>query len=468
MRYNLIMAKVIKRNYSKDGDESYFVRRLYLPDYYRIVNEEMKLPNSWASNSMAITRDEEVIFKMKKGELDNYYDKINYSLSSNHNLQKILLDLIGYTHKMKPEMYNHDKKKSSVGYRGYGGYWGGSESPKPKLPAEKLIENRYENFVTKPTLVSAEIGLDDDGDSLTKTYIPGGYRGYGTNPLGQKITAVAYSPGKIIQPILNELKLLNRTAWSPILFQNYKYEDIDDGVKEYIRQAVRGYMSSGYVDEDAKTVEAENLINSPLLSSNFYANMNSIQIPWRPYHRYVNRFNEGEFENCVIPGLKPFNIDLPSEPFILIINQTDVEDIFDNSNETIIYLMIGDISKEDYNANVKKPKGGKFWWKGHGFKKGKILEKKGRTLSNKIYAGLKILLNNNQTDITNHFGPIENTIHPNRLRELIREYNDENETEEEYNTRNLNFQYKIIKLKDVEPKIVNWPRSKPIKSESEI
>ena len=54
MRYNLIMAKVIKRNYSKDGDESYFVRRLYLPDYYRIVNEEMKLPNSWASNSMAI------------------------------------------------------------------------------------------------------------------------------------------------------------------------------------------------------------------------------------------------------------------------------------------------------------------------------------------------------------------------------------------------------------------------------
>lgn len=104
------MAKVIKRNYSKDGDESYFVRRLYLPDYYRIVNEEMKLPNSWASNSMAITRDEEVIFKMKKGELDNYYDKINYSLSSNHNLQKILLDLIGYTHKMKPEMYNHDKK----------------------------------------------------------------------------------------------------------------------------------------------------------------------------------------------------------------------------------------------------------------------------------------------------------------------------------------------------------------------
>ena len=464
MRYNLIMAKVIKRNYPKDGDESYFVRRLYLPDYYRIINEEMKLPNSWASNSMAITRDEEAIFKMKKGELDNYYDKINYSLSSNYNLQKILLDLIGYTHKMKPEMYNHDIKKS-VGPQ----YWGYGGPKASKAPAEKLIENRYENFVTKPTLVSAEVEPDDDiesevSDSPTESPLEFNY----TNIFGEKMTTVAYSPGKIIQPILNELKLLNRHTWSPILFQNYKYEDINDGVKDFIRQAVKGYISTGHVDEDAKTTEAENLINSPLLSSNFYANMTPIQIPWRPYHRYVNRFNDGEFENCVIPGLKPFNIDLPSEPFILIINQTDVEDIFDNSNETIIYLMIGDISKEDYYANVKKTKGGKFWWKGHGFKKGKLLEKKGRTLSNKIYAGLKILLNNNQTDISNHFGPIENTIHPNRLRELIREYNDENETEEEYNTRNLNFQYKIIKIKDVEPKIVNWPRSKPIKSESEI
>ena len=52
------------------------------------------------------------------------------------------------------------------------------------------------------------------------------------------------------------------------------------------------------------------------------------------------------------------------------------------------------------------------------------------------------------------------------MRQFIQEYRDENEDDDvEFPVRNLHFSYKIIALKDIAPKIVNWPRSKPIKKD---
>jgi hypothetical protein len=125
------------------------------------------------------------------------------------------------------------------------------------------------------------------------------------------------------------------------------------------------------------------------------------------------------------------------------------------------------MSKKDYYANVvKTPKGD--YYKTHYFKQRKnYLERNPGTLfSDRIFMGLEVIMSQNQGDNAyNHFGPLENTLHPEHLRSIITDYNNEEEAEEEFPCRNLNFAYKIITLKDIAPKIVNWPRSKPIKDE---
>ena len=106
----------------------------------------------------------------------------------------------------------------------------------------------------------------------------------------------------------------------------------------------------------------------------------------------------------------------------------------------------------------------------------KQLRPKGTLFSNDIYVGVNIdivsrdMFYHNKNDsgafYYNHFGPIENTLHPQTMRQFIQEYRDENEDDDvEFPVRNLHFSYKIIALKDIAPKIVNWPRSKPIKKD---
>jgi len=54
------MVRVIKRSKVKVQDkltgevhfnETYFVKNLYWPDQFKIINQELNYPNSWAGNS---------------------------------------------------------------------------------------------------------------------------------------------------------------------------------------------------------------------------------------------------------------------------------------------------------------------------------------------------------------------------------------------------------------------------------
>ena len=64
------MAKVIKKTLF-EGMETYYVRDLYLPDPFRIINKELNQPNNWTLESRGITEDEKTLFKIRKEKVQN-------------------------------------------------------------------------------------------------------------------------------------------------------------------------------------------------------------------------------------------------------------------------------------------------------------------------------------------------------------------------------------------------------------
>tara|TARA_B100001079_G_scaffold138882_2_gene119025 strand:- start:1249 stop:2616 length:1368 start_codon:yes stop_codon:yes gene_type:complete len=455
------MAKVIKKTLF-EGRETYYVRDLYLPDPFRIINRELNHPNNWTLESRGITQDEKKLFKIRKGEGAEYLQMMEDSLKDGEMVLKALVDIIGYTHVKNPEDYNN--KKSKKNKRMPTGYWGyGSPTPKKTKPKETitLTNNKYDSFVNSPNLEAKSPDDLKEGEILAQGE---------TIRIHRKIST-------IINPIINELKLLNSRHLYQMLFQG-----VDDGgtirpdVIDWIDNQMKGTMSKDYLNDDEKQKEIDNLKQSPLIKSKFFSGMEKIQIPWRPYNRYVNRHNDRELENCVIPGVAPFNIEFPEPPFIFIVNQTDIDSMYDEQLETKIWFIFGKIGEKEYKANVIKSPAKSHWTK-HMFNQRKMFNQyKGKLFSNDIYVGVNIDIfsrdmyyHNQQSSgafYYNHFGPIENTIHPHTMRNFIQEYRDENEDDDaEFPVRNLHFSYKIIELKDIAPKIVNWPRSKPIKKD---
>ena len=457
------MAKVIKKTLF-EGMETYYVRDLYLPDPFRIINKELNQPNNWTLESRGITEDEKTLFKIRKGEGSEYIEMLEESLKDTELVLKALIDIIGYTHVKNPEDYNNKKSKKKAtpyGYYGYGA-WGKPTKKKTK-PKETvtITDNKYDNFV-----VPAKLELKGPDDFEEGEITDGG-----------KGIIINREPSKIIKPIINELKLLNSRHLYQMLFDGVE----DDGtirpdVLDWINNTMQGSLSSNYLNDDEKQKEVDNLKESPAIKSRFFKGMEKIQIPWRPYNRYVNRYRNEELENCVIPGVAPFNIEFPEPPFIFIVNQTDIESAYDELIETKIWFIFGKISEKEYKANVTKSPAKSHWSK-HTFSQRKLFNKqKGRLFSNDIYVGVNIDIvsrdiyyhskDNSGAFYYNHFGPIENTLHPQNMRTFIQEFRDENEDEDaEFPVRNLHFSYKIIALKDIAPKIVNWPRSKPIKKD---
>ena len=457
------MAKVIKKTLF-EGVENYYVRDLYLPDPFRIINKELNHPNNWTLDSRGITEDSKKLFKIRKGEGAEYLEMLEDSLKDREMVLKALIDIIGYSHVKNPEDYNNQKikKPKSTGYGGYWGYGSLQAAKKAKKEKEKetikIKNTKYDNFVVESKL---EIKNPDDLAEGDYSYA------------GESVR-IDKKNSKIINPIINELKLLNSSHLYQMIFEGVDNEgNIRPDILDWMDSTMQGTMSKNYLNDEEKQKEVDNLKESPAIKSKIFAGMEKIQIPYRPYHRYVNRHNDRELENCVIPGVAPFNIEFPEPPFIFIVNQTDADSMYDESRETKIWFIFGKISQKDYKANVNKSPAKSHWSK-HMFNKKKY--QKGMLFSEDIFVGVNIdihsrdvyyhLQDDSGAAYYNHFGPIQNTLHPKHMRTMIHEYRDENEDDDaEFPVRNLHFSYKIIRLTDIAPKIVNWPRSKPIKKE---
>jgi hypothetical protein len=445
------MVKVVKRVLTKDTDDSfgaipkeiYYLKNLYLPDHFKIINQELNYPNSWSEGSRGILYDEKKLFEIQKGTGDEYYDMLAESLNDNYNLIDTLLSIMGYKDMSKPSDYNNRTKvkkpspwMTGAGYRGYGMPAGKNKKTFDELEQKKSwTDNKYESFIKRGIIKSNE-----EADFTE---------------MGFKITQ-----NRIIKPIADELRVLGYRNKHETLFGAGQFETPESD----IRSMFYGMINNNLYNEEDMGKEMDQFVKSPLLTTSFYKYFNFVQINWRPYNRYVNRYIDDDFESCAIPGIGVNKIKFPKEPFIFMVKEYDTDDIFGENGITRIYLMFGSISEKNYNLNVKKATKGDGYATKHYFYKNKSLKKAGQLLSDRIFVGLEVISQRQSIACNNFFGPIINNISPTSLREIRREYNEEEDTDEDIPTRPLYFKYKIIKLKDISPKIVNWPRNKPVKN----
>lgn len=445
------MVRVIKRSKVKVQDkltgevhfnETYFVKNLYWPDQFKIINQELNYPNSWAGNSRIILQDNKKLFEIQKGTGTEYYDMLVDSQNDNYNLMNTLLGIIGYPHMSKPSDYNTLTKKSKgFGQGGYYGYQGYNPANfKTKIPKKKVEEKK----------------VKDDWDSNAyDSFIELG--NIETNEDNYNINV---KPHKVIKPIMDEIRVLGIPMYHTHIYEeSYDYKS-DGG--EFITEMLKGRITHNIYDSAEKEKQIEQFIKTPLITTSFYKYFKTVPINWRAYNKYINRNRDGELDDCIIPGVGAHKIDFPKGPFIFMIKEYDTQQPFEENGITRIYLIFGEIDRKDYNLNIVKGKG---YLNTHQFKNAtKAQKRKGESFSDRIFLGLEATMQSNVLRCENFFGPILNNTSPIGLRSIRREWQDEEEEDEQdYPVRQLYFKYKTIELKDISPKIVNWPRTKPIK-----
>ena len=341
------MVRVIKRSKVKVQDkstgelhfnETYFVKNLYWPDQFKIINQELNYPNSWAGNSRIILQDNKKLFEIQKGTGTEYYDMLVDSQNDNYNLMNTLLGIIGYPHMSEPSDYNMRTKKFK-GY-GYPGYMPFKPIPKkhptkkkkPKKDGNDWDSNTYDSFIELGNIKTNEDNYD-----------------------------IRMIPHKVIKPIIDEIRVLGVPMYSSKIYDN-SYDYKSDG-GEFISQMLKGRITHNLYDSADNEKQIEQFLKTPLITTSFYKYFRTVPINWRAYNKYVNRNRDDELDACIIPGVGAHKIDFPKGPFIFMIKEYDIHNPFDEQGITRIYLIFGEIDRKDYNLNVVKFRQLPITWK---------------------------------------------------------------------------------------------------------
>jgi len=468
------MADVVNIETIGLGLQKYSIKNLVLPNAYQIIIQELAMPNSWSNYQNYIRYGQDIkddIFNDKK--LEEYYmSLLDSALKDKSKLLTLFCDIIGYGRINRVHFYK-------------------TLSPKiadiTKHMDKNDWESKVENYRPQPNLIPKDYTIKRQ---LKSQYLGGGYYAY-KQPLKPKKPKYEdvkkekkkkdYSIEKFthfVNPY--KIKLKRETKNIDIISPNltgiisnelnvflnpYFFSSLTDNtkiVRDFIDQRVN--YPSGYPQlyDDVEIQKQKDIFKeSPLLKRGFFNNMFSTAINRRDWNRYVNR-GRNNLEDCNMPEV---HFPKRGTPFILINNFLNIWSPWDETGMLEIYIIFGEISRKNYMANIKKYEKHENHKK-HIFLRDINSDRRGKLKNwyfnkERFFIGNKITISDHEFDSVNFIGPIENPMHPQKVQNSMGDWEEDNE----YPIGSLFFNHKIIELSDITPKIVNWPRNKPVKVE---
>jgi hypothetical protein len=486
------MAQTVTAKYIGEGHEVYSIQNLILPNSYELLLQELNIPNTWANGAQYFLGDSDFINNYTLPENEVGVGLLSKAIKDDEHLLNLIFDIIGYGKKKiygygsqrmvdrlnitdvnvpthldniinkgemnpSPSDYEYNTKKRSYG--GYTPYHPSKKmDKKKKMPSTEIINHKITQFIT-PSWINSQHGKDNSDNS-------DGELDFIYNPMGNK-SSKHWAFAKICQPIISEIQAFNnhynlRKMCELTAQRELPGEENSESTLLVRRQHIYDSINlrQDYASEKDKLNAKELLINSPLMNIGFFENMKTMPIDFRAWGRWING-GIGNLNQLNIPQLSlPHN-----KPFILINYSTNLWQPWEGTAEIDIYLIFNKISFKDYNINVNKaiPKGA--WYKQHNFNQGRMgrvnIKNKNKYkiyLDNNIYLGYHIRITDDEINTNNFFGPIKVPIHPNTCRDVMSEWDEDNE----FPTEEIFYKYKIIELNDMYKKMVNWPRTKPV------